>query len=326
MVFVLAQAVVTSPTPSPSPTPSTPPVIGSVSVATGSLETLHRLPLPASLLTTEQIRANPALTADQLLNALPGYDHTRSNSGFTNYGQLRASFSGAGNDRGLVLVDNVFAQDAFGGQIDWAAYPANDITRAELLRGPGSALYGSGAIGGVLSLQTYAPTTQSNGPASGNVRILPGTHAYLNEYLQTSAPLATRLSTSLSASDQQLSYYALAPGYQSPIDTNAVARSKMISLRFRYAPDANTTLDYGYRGAWDYQQYGRPNYDFWRDFVQNALSFARRWTRASVSVTGYARNTFVTNRADKSSSPASLLYTQYVPTHESGAIAELDRR
>ncbi len=321
-IFVLAQALVASPTPSPSPTPSTPPLIGSVSIATGSLETLHRLPLPASLLTAEQIQANPAITSDQLLRALPGYDHTRSNSAFTNYGQLRASFSGAGNDRGLVLVDNIFAQDAFGGQIDWAAYPANDITRAELLRGPGSALYGSGAVGGVLSLGTYAPTTQPNGPASGTLEILPGTNAYLNEHLQTTTPITSKFSTSLSASDQQLSYSALAPGYQAPIDTNAFARSKMVSLKFRYAPDASTTIDYGYRGAWDYQQYGRPNYDFWRDFIQNALAFAHKWTHASVSVTGYVRNTFVTNRADKSSSPGSLLYTQYVPTHESGVIAD----
>ena len=60
-----------------------------------------------------------------------------SNSAFTNYGQLRASFSGAGNDRGLVLVDGIPAQDGFGGQIDWQAYPPNDIQFAELLRGAG---------------------------------------------------------------------------------------------------------------------------------------------------------------------------------------------
>lgn len=291
-------------------------------MATGSLESLHRLPLPASLLTSEQIATSPAITSDQLLQALPGFDHTRSNSAFTNYGQLRASFSGAGNDRGLVLVDNIFAQDAFGGQIDWAAYPANDITRAELLRGPGSALYGSGAVGGVLSLQTFAPTTQRSGPASGSLEVLPGTHAYLNEYLQTTAPISTKFSTSVSASDQQLSYYALAPGYQTPIDTDAIARSKMVSLKFRYTPDSSTTLEYGYRGAWDYQEYGRPNYDFWRNFIQNSLGFAHNWTRATFSLTSYLRNTFVTNRADKSTAPGTLLYTQYVPTHESGIIAD----
>ena len=168
-----------------------------------------------------------------MLRALPGFDRTRSNSGFTNYGQLRVSFSGAGNDRGLVLVDNVFAQDGFGGQIDWAAYPANDLTRAELLRGPGSALYGSGAIGGVLSLQTFAPTTQTQGPASGRVEIVPGTHEYLNQYMQTTTALSSHFSTSLSESSQQLSYNALAPGYQTPIDGTAYARSKMMSIRFR---------------------------------------------------------------------------------------------
>ena len=56
--------------------------------------------------------------------------------------------------------------------------------------------------------------------------------------------------------------------------------------------------------------------------MQNSLAFAHAWARASVSLTGYVRNTFVTNRADKSTDPGSLLYTQYVPTHENGVIAD----
>ena len=97
-----------------------------------------------------------------------------SNSAFTNYGQLRVSFGGTGNDRGAVLVDGLPAQDAFGGQVDWTAYPAEKITRAELLRGAGSALYGSGAIGGVLALQARAPGSGERDPADGFASIAGG--------------------------------------------------------------------------------------------------------------------------------------------------------
>lgn len=308
--------------PTPSPTPSAPPLIGSVSVATGSLETLHRLPVPASLLSADQLENIPALTGDELLRALPGFDRTRSNSAFTNYGQLRVSFAGAGNDRGLVLADNIFAQDGFGGQVDWAAYPSSDLTRAELLRGPGSALYGAGAIGGVLSLQTYAPTTRASGASSGRIELIPGTHNYANMHLQMTAPLTSRLSFSLAGSDQQLSYLTLPPTYRTPVGQAAYSRAQMVSLRLRYAAGAGTSVEYGYRGAWDYQQEGRPNYDFWRNFLQHSIGLQHAWKNASFSVNGYIRNTFVTNRADKSSAPGSLLYTQYVPTHESGLISD----
>src|SRR5579884_931631 len=95
------------------------PVIGAVRVATGSQQSLHRLPVPASVLDAAAIQSSPAATSDALLRALPGFDRDRSNSAFTNYGQLRVSFGGAGNDRGVVIADGLPAQDAFGGQIDW---------------------------------------------------------------------------------------------------------------------------------------------------------------------------------------------------------------
>jgi len=318
MAFLAALLAVVTPTPSPSPTPTALPVIGSVRVATGSLEAMHKLPVPASLLDRQTIAAQPALTGDELLRLLPGFDRNRSNSMFTNYGQLRVSFSGLGNDRGLVLADGVPAQDGFGGQVDWAEYPAADLERAELLRGAGSALYGGGAIGGVLALQTFGPTAQTN-TANGYLSFAGGTHAFAQTYARLSVPVTAKLSASLSALATQVQYDDLAPGYQTSHDDEAQAQDSMTSLRLRYAPDAQTLVDYGYRGAWDYQQEGRPNYDFWRDLVQHALRVSHSTKRATLSGGYYVRNALVTNRADMyPSAPGTLLYTQYVPTHESG--------
>jgi len=94
------------------------PIVGSVTVATGTLKSLHDVPLATSVIDRSTIALAQTTSVDRLLRALPGFDRTRSNSAFTNYGQLRASFSGAGNDRGAVLVDGIPAQDGFGGQID----------------------------------------------------------------------------------------------------------------------------------------------------------------------------------------------------------------
>ena len=277
--------------------------------------------MPASVLDQEAIAHLPAVTADQVLSYLPGFDRNRSNSMFTNYGQLRVSFAGLGNDRGLLLVDGIPAQDGFGGQVDWAQFPTPDLVRAELLRGPGSALYGGGAIGGVLSLQTFGPTSALSGPAQGTISFSGGSHAFAQTYAQTTAPLGGKLSGSFSAFSQQLQYFALAPGYQSAHDNESQAQSTMASLRLRYAPDTQTVLEYGYLGAWDYQQEGRPNYDFWRNMLQNAFRAAHTTKQSELTASFYERNAFVTNRADMyPSAPGTLLYTQYVPTHESGVL------
>ncbi len=306
---------------SPAPTPTPLPVIGIVRVVTGSPQAIHQLPVPASVLDQQTIVHLPALTADQTLGYLPGFDRNRSNSMFTNYGQLRVSFAGLGNDRGLLLVDGIPAQDGFGGQVDWAQFPTPNLTRAELLRGPGSALYGGGAIGGVLSLQTFGPTSALAGPAQGMVSFSGGSHAFAQTYAQTTAPLGGKFSGSFSAFSQQLQYFALAPGYQTPRDNQSQAQSNMASVRLRYAPDAKTVLDYGYLGAWDYQQEGRPNYDFWRNMRQNAFRAVHTTKQSELTGSFYVRDAFVTNRADMyPSAPGTLLYTQYVPTHESGVL------
>jgi iron complex outermembrane recepter protein len=318
ILALVALASLASPTPSPTPTAS-PPIIASVRVATGSSESLHSLPVAASLLTMQQIDALAGQTGDEALRYLPGFDRTRSNSSFTNYGQMRVSFSGAGTDRGLVLADGLPAQDGFGGQIDWTAYPSADLVGAELLRGPGSALYGSGAIGGVLALQTFSPAA----PPQTSFSISAGSHDDASVYARASVALNGKLATSFSYAQAQLSYDDLAPGYQAPDDQPALSQTSMASFGVRYAASPSTSITYGYRGAWDDQQEGRPNYEFWRNVSQNAVAFAQNSLRSSFTLRTYERNAFVTNIADMyPSKPGTLLYTQYVPSHETGAFAD----
>jgi outer membrane cobalamin receptor len=295
------------------------PAIAIVRVATGSPETLHLLPFAASVLDEREIANAPASTGDALLGMLPGFDRDRSNSAFTNYGQLRVSFDGAGSDRGLVLADGVPAQDGFGGQIDWAEYPAADIIRAELLRGPGSALYGAGGVGGVLSLDTLAPTNSSV-PALGEIAIGGGTHGFERLSIGGTAPLSQALTISMFASFYGLRYYDLPPDYSSPIDNAAQAEQSMAAVRVQYAASATSTIAYEYRAAWDDQAEGRPNYDFARRLLQNDLHYVWRGERSYVEIIPYVRNVFITNRADQyPTAPGVLRYTQYVPSAEDGA-------
>jgi vitamin B12 transporter len=291
-------------------------VISRVRVATGSSQSLHALPFAASVLDRTSIATSPSATGDAMLRVLPGFDRTRSNSAFTNYGQLRVSFNGAGNDRGLVFVDGVPAQDGFGGQIDWTAYPTADVRRAELLRGPGSALYGAGAIGGVLSLDTFGPT---QGEPEGALALAGGSRSFSTYYVAYTAALSRKLSASFSSQQMRMSYSDLPPGYTSPIDQPATTKNDMASFRFRYTASPGSIFEYGYLGAWDYQQEGRPNYEFWRRLVQHDFSYVHPQDRSQLALDYFVRNAFITNLADQApTDPGVLRYTQYVPTSESG--------
>jgi len=296
-------------------------VIGKVSVATGSARSLHRLAVPAAALDRVAIATTPAYTTDALLRSLPGFDFVRSNSSFTNYGNLRVSFSGAGEDRGLVLADDVPAQDGFGGQVDWLAYPPASLSAVELLRGPGAALYGANAIGGVLQLRSFSPNTDWRAMPDGSVEFQDGTPHRTNATLNYRFALAPNLTASVATQTGHQAYYDFTPGYQSPADREATASSTATRAQLRYA-FGNSSVDVGGLFGYDAQFEGRPSYTFARDLTQTDLHFATSTQDTSFSVVAYNRDTNITNTDDLApADPGVLRYIQTIPTRESGVAA-----
>ena len=70
---------------------------------------------------------------------------------------------GGESNYSLVLVDGI-PQNAFGGGYDFAHLNTADVERIEVVRGPQSALFGGGAIGGVVQV-----ITRQGGPLKGQV-------------------------------------------------------------------------------------------------------------------------------------------------------------
>jgi len=70
-------------------------------------------------------------------------------------GQLTTvSIRGSTADGVLVLLDGLPLNSAFGGAVDLSSIPRGWIERIEVLRGPEGALYGAGALGGVVNVVT----------------------------------------------------------------------------------------------------------------------------------------------------------------------------
>ena len=115
---------------------------------------LSKLPASVSVLTEQDIQASGAVQITELIRGLPGVSIAQSGSpGSLTEIRVRGSES----NHLLVLIDGVVANDVGQGSlIDLAHLTSANVVRIELLRGPQSALWGSGAVGGVLSITTKA--------------------------------------------------------------------------------------------------------------------------------------------------------------------------
>jgi len=318
VLFTVVAATGPSPAPSPAPSP-VPGSIGSVTVVTGSPESLHRAPQAASALTTQELHQTTASSLDAALRALPGFDRSRGDAPFTNYGQLRLSFAGAGQDRGALLVDGIPAQDGFGGQVDWNLYAPLSISRAELLRGPGSALYGSGAIGGVLSLTTTQPSQQSGALLAGSW----GGEDHGSGFVTSTGAIGSWASA-VTLSSVRLGFNDVPKNLQESIDRTAISTADIAHVRLSHDQPGNSLFFDALVGT-DAQEDGQPNDGFSRSLDQLAASWVTG-TTATLAVTGFARETKLTNLADNTTThPGALLYTQYVPTSDAGLRARWDR-
>lgn len=107
----------------------------------------------------------PDLT--RALQRLPGVTLTR-NGGLGSFTGL--SVRGAASERVLVLVDGVRMNDVGGpaGGFDFGTVVSGGFERVELLRGPGSLVWGSDALGGVVHLSSrIAEGLEASGEAGG---------------------------------------------------------------------------------------------------------------------------------------------------------------
>jgi outer membrane cobalamin receptor len=109
-----------------------------------------------------ELQATPAVTLDDKLRQVPGFSlFRRAGSRTANPTTQGVSLRGvgaSGASRALVLADGVPLNDPFGGWIYWGRIPVESISQVEMLRGPGSDLYGTSAIGGVVSLVSKRPS------------------------------------------------------------------------------------------------------------------------------------------------------------------------
>ncbi|HET9644273.1 MAG TPA: TonB-dependent receptor [Burkholderiaceae bacterium] len=128
-----------------------------VSIATGTRQPTSRAPSTATVITAEEIKASGFVDLDEVLETVPGFHVARS----TNYNPLyvvRGIKHPFTDPHVLMLVNGIPVTSAFwgdrGAHWGWHSLPVENIARVEVVRGPGSALYGADAFAGVINIIT----------------------------------------------------------------------------------------------------------------------------------------------------------------------------
>lgn len=126
-----------------------------ISIATGNRTPLDRAPAAATVITASEIQAMGARNLNEVLETVPGLHVSLSSlSRLDSVYSIRGIHTGF-NPQVLLMMNGVPVQSSLqGGRPSLLRVPTTSIDRIEIIRGPGSAVYGADAYSGVINVIT----------------------------------------------------------------------------------------------------------------------------------------------------------------------------
>lgn len=163
------QRAATPPPPAPAPAPVTPlrevddeasfgvPYEETVVAASRRSQSALEAPASVTIITGDEVRASGLESLPELLRRVPGAEVMAL--GLSSHDVSFRGFNQRVSNKVLVLIDGRPEYQDYLGLTLWPAIPIapEEIERIEVIRGPGSAMYGSNAMLGVVNIITRAP-------------------------------------------------------------------------------------------------------------------------------------------------------------------------
>ena len=229
-------------------------------IGTRAPTALNRMVADIVVIDRDRIRATSADSIEDLLRREGGIQLSRNGGP----GQSASLFiRGSSSANTLVLIDGVRVGSATLGQTDLAAVSLAQVERIEILRGPGSSLYGADAVGGVVNIVTR----RGDGAPYVSGNIAGGNHQSGEAYAALSGSQSGvdyALSLSGETSD---GVSALLPGDQfglyNPDDDGFSRYGLSLAGGYSWQPGQRIGLSYSasrLRSMFDSAQYAPPNF------------------------------------------------------------------
>lgn len=237
--------------------------------ASKRVQAVQDVPISVSIMKSEDIQQRGVVRLDDALRYVSGITvvkdqvNIRGASGFA---------LGVGS-RTAVLLDGFSLLSGDNGDIKFDILPVMDIERVEIIKGAGSALYGTGALGGVVSIQTKRPTKDLTVVARSYGGIYTGAPYQRWNYLSSGY-------TSLSGADVRISQrvgdveYSVSAGVRNDQGFRAYdgALRGFGFAKATYEIDKQQSLKLSLFHAEDQRQ----NYLYWKDLKNATLPSANQ--------------------------------------------------
>lgn len=125
-----------------------------VSIATGTAQPISKAPAVASVINAAEIKEIGARDINDVLETVPGLHVSKNTLGGDIY-TFRGIYT-TQNPQVLMLINGISVSSLFLGNRGnvWGGMPVEAISRIEVIRGPGSAVYGADAFAGVINIVT----------------------------------------------------------------------------------------------------------------------------------------------------------------------------
>jgi iron complex outermembrane receptor protein len=137
-----------------------------VVTATKTENVVRDVPVRINVLNSFQVKALPVQYTDEYLQYLPSVNVSRPFGIFSSKSTVTMrGLDGKEQGRVLVLVDGVPVNKADGGSVNWNLVSNGDVERIEVVKGPGSSIYGGNAMGGSVNILTRKPQKRLSGQA-----------------------------------------------------------------------------------------------------------------------------------------------------------------
>ncbi len=267
------------------------PQVKEVMVVTASRteQRIHDAPVAVSVITDEDLAGMPAQNFADVLRTVPGVNVTQMNAREMQVTSRSATNSLATSQ--LVLLDGRSLYLDFFGFVMWDFLPVHmsEIKQIEVVRGPGSAVWGANAVTGVINFITKRPREME-----GSAFVLGGGERGTMYGNLTHAAARDRWSYKLSGGWYQQDAFArpsgLIPGTQTPYPAfrNEGTRQPKAEARGDYDLSEKSYISFagGYAGTDGLVHTGIGPFDLARG---SSLTFAKAdWTRGALRATAFA--------------------------------------
>ncbi|MEW6983729.1 TonB-dependent receptor plug domain-containing protein [Colwelliaceae bacterium 6471] len=154
-----------------------------VSIATGTKKLIAKAPSVASVITAQDIKNMGARNIVEVLDTVPGLHASRSGQSLAPEFWFRG-ISTTYTPQTLFMINGTSTKSVVRGDnhTKWGEFPVHSIERIEIIRGPGSALYGADAFSGVINVVTKKNNQKASNEVGAKIGSFNSKNAWANYF------------------------------------------------------------------------------------------------------------------------------------------------